>query len=212
MADTDTAARVAEQTSIRRALLRGGYTPLANRRPHLPMRQFRIVGDVCVVALTQGYETVVDLEDARFVLSYRWHASVRKNRAYAARNPLKSLGETKNRYLHRVLMRAPSKQVVDHIDGDPLNNRKQNLRLGTQMQNTWNATAHSDNTSGYKGVYRSNVPGKWISKILVAGKLHKLGQFDTKEAAAVAYAEASLRLHGDFCSATVLHLHLENAE
>ncbi len=91
----------------------------------------------------------------------------------------------------------PSK-FIDHIDGDPSNNRIENLREATQSQNCANSRKSSRNTSGYKGVCWSGRIGRWRSYVTVRGKTHWLGYFNTKEEAFAARVSAADRLHGEF--------------
>lgn len=85
---------------------------------------------------------------------------------------------------------------IDHADGDGLNNRISNLREATRSENAGNSSRRSDNVSGVKGVCLHN--GKWIAQIKVAGKNHRLGSFDSVEAAASAYKAAAVKYFGDF--------------
>lgn len=91
--------------------------------------------------------------------------------------------------------------LVDHSDGDRVNNRITNLRLATYSQNGRNRGMQANNTSGYKGVcfdaYGLRIK-RWMASIY-DGKYHiYLGRFATREEAAAAYREAALRLHGEF--------------
>ncbi|HEJ8266517.1 TPA: HNH endonuclease [Klebsiella oxytoca] len=114
----------------------------------------------------------------------------------------------KNIRVHRIIWvlkygEIPSTLVVDHIDGDKLNNRITNLRLCTQNQNTRNRRIHSNNAAGLKGVYFNDSPRnrkKWIAQISIAKKKIRLGRFHTKEEAHRAYVAASMQYHGDFSS------------
>lgn len=82
---------------------------------------------------------------------------------------------------------------VDHRDGDPSNNRLDNLRECDQSENHQNRRKQSNNSSGFVGVSRRNEG--WQANIWLHGKQHWLGTYDTPEAAAAAYAEAKQRLH-----------------
>ncbi|ELY4545837.1 HNH endonuclease [Cronobacter sakazakii] len=112
----------------------------------------------------------------------------------------------KNVRVHRIIWvlkhgEIPPSFVVDHIDGDKLNNRISNLRLCTQNQNTLNRRMHSNNSSGLKGVYFNDSPRnrkKWIAQITVEKKKIRLGRFKTKEEAHKAYVAASRQYHGEF--------------
>jgi len=86
---------------------------------------------------------------------------------------------------------------IDHRDGDTGNDRLGNLREANDSQNSANRRGNSSIRSGLKGAYRNNKSG-WYSRIKVGGQDVYLGTYQTKEAAAAAYAEASKKYHGDF--------------
>jgi len=92
----------------------------------------------------------------------------------------------------------PGDSLIDHIDGNPYNNKFANLRLATPRQNQCNQRRRCDNTSGLKGVSWSEERQKWQTGIQVNGKRIGLGRFNTKEEAYAAYCEAARRLHGEF--------------
>lgn len=89
-------------------------------------------------------------------------------------------------------------KYVDHIDGDKLNNRGDNLREATHSQNLCNTGARSDNTSGYKGVTFIKNMGKWRAQVMKNGKYHYGGYHDTAEEANEAATALREKLHGDF--------------
>jgi hypothetical protein len=91
----------------------------------------------------------------------------------------------------------PPASEVDHWDNDGTNNAWTNLRPASRGQNECNKGIRADNTSGVKGV-RLTRGGTWEAKIKHNGKREHLGTFATIEEAAVAYARASARLHGEF--------------
>jgi hypothetical protein len=86
--------------------------------------------------------------------------------------------------------------AIDHIDGDPQNNRITNLRLATTSQNQMNQK--KTYCVGLKGARYHKQSGRWQASIIVNGKSTYLGLFDTPEAAHEAYCEAAARLHGEF--------------
>jgi len=98
-------------------------------------------------------------------------------------------------YLHRLAWllsygKWPVKDV-DHLDGDPSNNRLVNLREATCSQNVGNARRSKANTSGFKGVTWHKRLGKWQAQIMVDRCNHHLGYHLTAEAAHVAYCAAA---------------------
>ena len=94
--------------------------------------------------------------------------------------------------------------LVDHINGDRLDNRIENLRLATHSQNGANAKRHSRNTSGYKGVSRvvkrGEWTGRWQASITVRNKQMNLGAYATREDAHAAYLRAAQAHYGDFAN------------
>jgi hypothetical protein len=89
-------------------------------------------------------------------------------------------------------------EQVDHINGDPSDNRWANLRLATQSQNQANARRRSDNTSGYKGVSWDARSRKWSAEILVGGRRVRLGRFGCPAEAHAAYVRTAEKLSGEF--------------
>lgn len=97
----------------------------------------------------------------------------------------------------------PSPEMhLDHINGDPCDNRLSNLRIATYSQNNSNKRNRSDNSSGIKGVSWRKDTRTWDARIMVNKQQYYLGVFGTKELAAAAYANAAKRLHGEFARLT----------
>lgn len=85
---------------------------------------------------------------------------------------------------------------IDHIDGNPSNNRIANLRQATRSENLQNQNkAHSGSTSGILGVHWSNQRKKWVAAITVNGKVRSLGRWESKDLAHQAYLRAKAALH-----------------
>lgn len=149
------------------------------------------------IPLTKGFSALVDDEDYPRVSQHKWRAlvrkSARKSRVYVARH--EGWPDRKTILLHRFLTDAPAEMVVDHINGDTLDNRRANLRVCTQAQNLANQ-GPKFGCSGFKGVHRHR--GKWKVTISSAKEMHYLGVFQNIEDAARAYDDAAKRLHGEF--------------
>jgi hypothetical protein len=90
------------------------------------------------------------------------------------------------------------KEMIDHIDGNPLNNRISNLREATSFENQKNRAKNLNGTSRFKGVTWHKRDCKWVAQIGLGGKRVHLGYHDTEEDASNAYETAALRHHGKF--------------
>ena len=99
-------------------------------------------------------------------------------------------------YMHQVVLPPRKGFVVDHINGEKLDNRRENLRYANLGQNQHNRRKLCTNTSGFKGVHWHK--GKWEAAIVKDNKKVYLGRFISKELAALAYNEAAKELHGEF--------------
>ena len=100
--------------------------------------------------------------------------------------------------LHRVLMKTQGNAVVDHINGDPSDCRKSNLRITSQHQNTMNNSLPKNSSTGYKGVCFDRHKRKYMAHIHPNGRMIFLGYFDKPKDAAMAYDEAALRYFGEY--------------
>ena len=129
--------------------------------------------------------TLVDDEDFD-LLKYTgtWHLS-QYNRPYS-----KTLGS-----LSRFLIEAKENEIVDHIDHNPLNNQKSNLRLVTSQQNSWNAKVRFG--VKYKGV-KKFPNGKYKAIVRVNSKTLYFGNYDTDFQAAMRYNQEIVKFRGEF--------------
>lgn len=88
--------------------------------------------------------------------------------------------------------------IVDHKDGNGFNNRFNNLRLATSVQNAQNRKTHSRNKSGYRGVFWHKAYEKWAVRIGVNGKNLFLGYYSNLDDAIAVRKEASKKYFGEF--------------
>ncbi len=91
-------------------------------------------------------------------------------------------------------------KTIDHINGDKLDNRIENLRAATVGQNQHNRKTNSNNTSGYKGVSWHKACNKWVARITLERKTIHLGYFANAEEAAEVVRAAREELHGSFAN------------
>lgn len=152
------------------------------------------------IKLTRGQFALVDDEDYEYLSQFKWQVTINKNKpnSYYATRSFPINGVWKSIGMHREIMNASANTLVDHIDGNSLNNQKQNLRICTQAENLRNRGKNKSNTSGYKGVYFNGK--KWIAKIKSNYVSYSLGTFPTPEMAARAYDEKAKELHGSFAN------------
>lgn len=165
--------------------------------PVIPIRPVRISGNIAYIPLTLGKEAIIDANDVPIVDAWNWFA-VPKSCGFYVQRSVRVNGKSKTIWLHREIMSAPSDRVVDHINGDALDNRRCNLRLVTQAENMRNQRLRSDSTSGLKGAHWNKAAKRWSSEIRTKERRIFLGLFDTAEAAHQAYCQASAELHGEF--------------
>lgn len=162
------------------------------------VREISIVGDVAYIPLTRGMTATVDVGDLDLVHNRTWHALQNKWTAYACSDAYEAEGRLPALRMHRVIMAPDPGFVVDHIDGNGLNNCRANLRIASETQNNQNQRLKANNTSGVKGVCWHRARGKWFAQISCNGKRMGIGYFANIEDAAAAYAKASNELHGQF--------------
>ena len=144
------------------------------------------------IALTQGKFAIVDAADYDALSKYKWHL-VAPGKLYAGR---KEGGKTI--YMHRQIMQPPPGMLVDHINGNGLDDRRANMRICTNQQNMRNVRKRPGGDSIYKGVYYDKRRRTWYARICHNGKNHHLGTFATEIEAARAYDRAARELFGEF--------------
>lgn len=147
--------------------------------------------DVALVPLTQGQWATIDIEDLDIVQQTSWSAT-RSKRTWYAKGSKPGFS-----YMHRVVMGLPigDPRLVDHVDGDGLNNRRSNLRVATSRQNAGNQRKRPS-TSRFKGVKRHH--NRWVATIKAGYRSRHLGSFVSEEDAGRAYDAAAVAEWGEF--------------
>lgn len=92
---------------------------------------------------------------------------------------------------------------LDHIDGNPANNRIENLRLATHSENMRNTRIRVDNQSGVKGVHWCKTKNKWKVQLRFNGKQKYLGRYDSLDVAQQVIEQARLNHHNNFSNTGV---------
>lgn len=145
------------------------------------------------IPLTQGRVAVVDASDYAWLSLHKWHLVNPRGRCYAGR-----CCHGKRVSMHREIMQPLDGYVVDHIDGDGLNNRRSNLRICTVRQNLQNQAKAPGCSSQYKGVHRDKRTGKFTAEIRPGRKQIHIGSFDDEIEAARAYDRKAIEFFGEF--------------
>jgi len=146
------------------------------------------------ITVSDGSIVLVDDEDYEKLSKWKW----RITKTGYVRRTGRVEGKSVPVYIHREIMLASKGIQVDHINGNKLDNRKENLRLATRFENQRNVGKRSNNKSGYKGVRWVDRVRKWRADIRTDSGRKFIGQFNNKHDAARAYNEAALKYHGKY--------------
>lgn len=143
-----------------------------------------------VLPLTQGLEALIDESDVPLIGQYKWFANnvTKKNRKTVFVYPCSKIpGSRSYSYLHRFLMQPKNGFIIDHLNGNTLDNRRANLRICTLRENNCNLKIHR--TGAMLGAHKTPY-GTYISQIKIDGKTLYLGSFKTAHEAHQAYMAA----------------------
>ena len=148
------------------------------------------------IPLSQGKIAIVDDDDFEKLNKHKWYALTdgRGHTHYVIRNSPRSSRHRNSIKMHRVIMNPPKGKEIDHINGNALDNRKENLRIVTHRQNMQNQ--HISKTSKHPGVYWDKKNEIWSAQIRFGGKRRHLGRFADEGEAATTYRVACVVLTG----------------
>lgn len=151
-------------------------------------------GDIAFIRTSQGNVATIDASDIPLVTGFAWQCITNGPNSYAVRR-YRDGRVIRTESLHRMLVNAPDGMVVDHADGNGLNNRRANLRVCNKAENSANQPTTS--SAGTTGVY---IPanGRYEVRISKEGKRFYLGRFDTIEEASAAYRNARQDVRPEF--------------
>lgn len=153
-----------------------------------------IIGDIAKIKVYQKgmeYHIVIDKEDVPKIKDKPFHLC----KKYARTKILKN-GVAKGVYIQNLILKHKPGFIIDHIDRNPLNNKKSNLRYASFQQNTWNRRTQQKTLTNNTGVTKNY--GKFVAKIGYMGKRIHLGSFDTLGEAVVARKAAEQEYFGQF--------------
>jgi hypothetical protein len=149
-----------------------------------------------IIPLSRGYITVVDEDDYDDLSQYNWYALVMGPHTVYACRDIRRDGKRVCEYMHSRLTGYP---MTDHANGLSLDNRRENLRRTTYVQNNRNARSRVGSSSKYLGVTWYKRGGKWMARIQDGDKRTHLGYHIAEEDAARAYDRAAFARDPQFC-------------
>jgi len=142
------------------------------------------------IKLTQNKVALIDDEDYEKVSKYKWQAVYRREAWYASK--------TNGPSMHIFILGKRKNKIIDHIDGNGLNNQRKNLRYATHIENGYNCKLYKNNTSGHKGISWHKQHKKWAAQCRVNKKNIHLGYFINKKDAIKTYETFSEKHHKQF--------------
>ena len=154
--------------------------------------------------LGNGLFAICDWCDFNSVKSFKWNSTSLDSRVqWAWAHDVENSGEKRKKVaMHNVIMKPSEGFIVDHINGNGLDNRRSNLRIATRQQNTFNSV-HKGGTSKYKGVALDKESGLWRAYIAKDGKRTWLGRFPDELSAAIAYDKAAKDMFGEYAKLNI---------
>lgn len=146
------------------------------------------------IILTKGKVSIIDESDLKKIIGVKWHYQEKRKTGYAIRT-VRRKGKNITQRMHRLIIGAKAGEVVDHINGDGLDNRSSNLRIVSHRENCINRRSVSKKY-GYKGVSKNG--STYIARIGDRKNHKAIGYFKTPEDAARAYDKQALIRYGNF--------------
>ena len=142
------------------------------------------------IPLTQGKFALVDDDIYDLIGNLKWCLQKGRTVLYATRHSSRKLPEKRHTiWMHHLVIGKPTKgMMIDHIDGNGLNNQRSNLRIVTNRQNLQNMKNHRNGK--LSGCYYNKNNNKWQAQIRINGKIKYLGYYNTEQEAHDAYLKA----------------------
>jgi len=139
------------------------------------------------IVITNGLSAEVDDEDFEKLSPFKWYG-YKNHRTHYAMRKIRLFGKSISVLMHRDICGPSEIEIVDHIDGNGLNNQKNNLRISSTRQNLQNQK-NRRKKSKYPGVSWHSRNKKWYARIFINGRNTYLGYFSTEDSAFHAYQQ-----------------------
>ncbi len=150
----------------------------------------------------KGKYALVDNDDFEKFNQYSWYLSTT---GYAIRGKWNKIKKQNDIiHLHKKILITPKNMEVDHINGNRIDNRKNNLRICTHKQNIANQKLQKRSKSGYKGVSYYKNYDKWEAYVCTDNKKYRIGYFSIKKEAALAYNKKAKELFGKYACLNIV--------
>ena len=156
------------------------------KRYVIKLNEYETDGDITYILLNDNKKAIIDTSLLEKISNYTW-TKYTNGYCYNVKSGI---------LLHRFIMDVTDQTIlVDHINHNKLDNRRENLRLATRQQNSFNSKPINGKT---KGIYQDSNSGKWVSQICVNGKMKHLGKFYDKNDAILARVEEEKKSQGEY--------------
>lgn len=150
------------------------------------------INKIVIIKCNHNKELIISIDDYDLVKNYYWWTN--KNYGMTRHKDTKNMLQ-----IHRLIMGVTDKKIsIDHIDRNPLDNRKENLRIATQTQNIQNSTLRKCSASGIIGVRKRDENETWRASIKYNKKTINLGTFQNKEDAIIERLKAEKEYFKEF--------------
>ncbi len=159
-----------------------------------------------VIKLTQNKQALIDDKDYAKVKGFYWYASREKNKLWYAKGYIRGSKPYAAVRMHRLLLGLTSadRRQVDHRNSNGLDNRRKNLRIVSNAQNSMNRRKQAGCLSDYKGVSYDKRKGRWRTMIMKDQRAFNLGFFKSETEAALAYNRKAKELFGKYARLNVI--------
>jgi hypothetical protein len=170
------------------------------KQGHIEGNRYEIFDTYAIGYTKKNEPFYLDVEDVEIAKQYTWHLD---RESYVSAPGKTKDGKRFHQKLHRLVMNLDFNdgKIIDHINRNKVDNKKENLRLVSSQENAFNQGASKQNKSGVVGVFyrqRKGKAPKWVASINIDGKTKQIGQFDTMDEAIKVRKEAEIKYYSGF--------------